>query len=67
MKVIASLDVKKDRAVIVGDSPVDCEAGKRAGIATVGVEYGFRSRKELEDAGCDIIISEFTDLKRIIS
>ena len=67
VKVIASLDVKKDRAVIVGDSPVDCEAGKRAGIATVGVEYGFRSRKELEDAGCDIIISEFTDLKRIIS
>ena len=66
-KVITSLDVKKDRAVIVGDSPVDCEAGKRAGIATVGVEYGFRSRKELENAGCDIIISEVTDLKRIIS
>ena len=62
--VISSLKVRKERVVIIGDSPIDCETGKRAGIATIGVEYGFRSRKELEDAGCDIIIKDFLDLKR---
>jgi len=65
-KAIAVTGVTRDRSVIVGDSPVDCEAGKRAGIATIGVEYGFRSRKELEDAGCDRIIKEVTDLKKIL-
>lgn len=65
-KAITSAGVTKDRSVIVGDSPVDCEAGKRAGIATIGVEYGFRSRKELEDAGCDVIIKEVTALKKIL-
>ncbi|HEY4619970.1 MAG TPA: phosphoglycolate phosphatase [Nitrospirota bacterium] len=66
-KVVAAFEVEKARAVIVGDSPVDCEAGKSAGIAAIGAEYGFRSRKELEDAGCDIIISEISDLKKILS
>ncbi len=65
-KAIASTGAAKERSVIVGDSPVDCEAGKRAGIATIGVEYGFRSRKELEDAGCDVIIKKATDLKEVI-
>lgn len=65
--VISSLKVRKDRVVIIGDSPIDCETGKRAGIATIGVEYGFRSRKELEDAGCDIIIKDFSELKKILS
>lgn len=65
-KAIAAFEVEKTRVVIVGDSPVDCEAGKNAGIATVGAEYGFRSRKELEDAGCDIIINEVSDLKKIL-
>jgi len=65
-KALTSLGVTRDRCVIVGDSPVDCEAGKRAGIATIGVEYGFRSRKELEDAGCDQIINEISALKKIL-
>lgn len=65
-KAITSVGVTRDRSVIVGDSPVDCEAGKRAGITTIGVEYGFRSRKELEDAGCDVIIKEVTALKKIL-
>jgi len=66
-KAIASFGVTRERSVIVGDSPVDCEAGKRAGIATIGVEYGFRSRKELEEAGCDVIIKEITELKKILT
>lgn len=65
-RVVKSTGVTRERSVIVGDSPVDCEAGKRAGIATIGVEYGFRSRKELEDAGCDVIIKEFKELKNIL-
>jgi len=65
-KVISTLGVTKGKTVFVGDSKVDGETGKRAGIFTIGVEYGFRGRKELEEAGFDIIISEFPELTRIL-
>ena len=38
-------------AVMVGDSTWDCEAAKRAGIATIGVLTGGFSEQELRDAG----------------
>ena len=65
-KVISTLGVTKGKTVFVGDSKIDGETGKRAGIFTIGVEYGFRGRKELEEAGFDVIISEFPELTRIL-
>ncbi|MCC7202864.1 MAG: HAD-IA family hydrolase [Nitrospirae bacterium] len=66
-KVISYTGVERERSLIVGDSPVDCEAGKKAGIATIGVEYGFRSRKELEEAGCDVIIKKMSELINVLT
>ncbi|OGP16107.1 MAG: phosphoglycolate phosphatase [Deltaproteobacteria bacterium GWC2_55_46] len=65
-KAMSDLCAPPEKTVVVGDSPVDCEAGKAAGAYTVGVSYGFRGRGELEAAGCDIIIDDFTSLKRMI-
>lgn len=48
--------------VMVGDSAVDIEAGKAAGVMTCGVLGGFRPRKELEAAGCDIIVQSLIEL-----
>lgn len=47
---------------MVGDSPVDIQAGKAAGIATCGVLGGFRPKEELEAAGCDLIIGNLLEL-----
>lgn len=65
-KVIRDLAAKAERSVIVGDSPVDCEAGKAAGAHTIGAAYGFRSIEELIEAGCDIIVGSFPELKEVI-
>lgn len=65
-KVITTLHSLPERTVFVGDSPIDCETGKRAGVFTVGVEYGFRDREDIEGAGFDIIISEFLELMNIL-
>lgn len=62
-KTFKGLGVEPARTVIVGDSPVDCEAGRAAGTYTIGVSYGFRGRRELEEAGCGIIIDRFPELK----
>jgi phosphoglycolate phosphatase len=65
-RAMRALGVPPQATVIVGDSPVDCESGKKAGIATIGVSYGFRGSKELLDADCGIIIDDFPCLKKIL-
>jgi phosphoglycolate phosphatase len=42
--------------VMVGDRKYDIIGGKKWGLYTVGVTYGFGSRDELEDAGPDHIV-----------
>ena len=49
-------------AVMVGDSAVDIEAGKAAGVLTCGVLGGFRPKEELETAGCDLLIENLLEL-----
>lgn len=44
--------------IYFGDSEVDMKCGKNAGIFTVGVSWGFRDRKVLEDANPDLIIDD---------
>lgn len=39
----------KDEAIYAGDSDVDMETGRNAGIRTAGVTWGFRSREELAE------------------
>ncbi len=51
-------------AVMVGDSTWDCEAAKRAGIATVGVLTGGFSDQELLDAGAVCVFERIEDLRR---
>lgn len=48
--------------VFIGDTAVDIKTGKNAGFYTVGVEWGFRDRKELENAGADYIASTAMDI-----
>jgi pyrophosphatase PpaX len=40
LAALTRLDVDADRAVLVGDSPHDVEAGRRAGVATAAVTWG---------------------------
>lgn len=44
--------VKREEVVVVGDSPHDAEAAKRAGLRAVGVRCGGFPEKDLLDAGC---------------
>lgn len=65
-KAIKDLSVSPERTVVVGDSPVDCEAAKGAGAFAIGAAYGFRGRDELVAAGCDIIVEDFPSLSSVI-
>lgn len=44
---------------VIGDTPLDIEAGRRAGFKTVGVATGQFSVDQLRDSGADLAISNF--------
>ena len=58
--VFTKLGIDPHESIIVGDSNYDIEAGKKAGIKTVAVTYGYRERHYLLDA--DYIIDNIKDL-----
>lgn len=49
--ILSASALTADEVLYVGDSGVDMMTAKAAGICSVGVTWGFRSREELEKAG----------------
>ncbi len=66
-KILATLDVKPDEAVVVGDASYDILMGRNAGCRTVGVTYGNQSAADLRAAGADMLIDDFAQLLTNVS
>ena len=66
LKVLDTFGAAAREAVFVGDSAVDCRAARAAGTAFIGAAYGFRGRRELEEAGCDAVIDTFPRFLSIV-
>jgi phosphoglycolate phosphatase len=49
-------------AVLIGDTEADIQAGKRAGIATCGITWGYRSKDFIENLNPDYIAHTPNDL-----
>ncbi len=67
-KLICDTGVKKEECVFVGDTSVDMLTGKSAELYTIGVLWGFRDKKELEESGADTVVKTPLELyERIVS
>ncbi|MEE0944441.1 MAG: HAD family hydrolase [Clostridia bacterium] len=55
LEICKIVGVSAGETAFVGDTSVDIETGKNSGFLSVGVEWGFRTREELERAGADFI------------
>lgn len=60
--ILDKLNLKKEEALYLGDTCVDMQTGKSAGVFTVGALWGFREREELEENHADAIIAHPMDL-----
>ena len=58
--------VAKEQVVYVGDSNVDMQTGLNAGVRTVGVSWGFRTREELAAYSPSAIVDTPEELSRVI-
>ena len=54
--IMETLQVDKSSCLYVGDSEVDVQTGKNAGVKTIIVSWGFRTREELDKAGAGTVI-----------
>lgn len=63
---LKQLDVTPEETLYCGDSGVDMQTGKRAGIVTIGVEWGFRSREELLENGADYLLKAPSELPELV-
>ena len=56
-------DADADDAVMIGDTPWDVEAAKRAGVETIAVMTGGFSEEELRDAGAVAVFESVAELR----
>jgi phosphoglycolate phosphatase len=56
LETVAEMKVTPAEVLFIGDSDVDIETARAAGIRSVGAAWGFRGRNELAAANADIII-----------
>jgi phosphoglycolate phosphatase len=60
--LLARLGARPEDAIFVGDSRVDVETARNAGLPMVAVTWGFRPREELVEAGAVHFVSSASEL-----
>lgn len=65
LKAVSLLNGNKEHTVYVGDSDVDIQTAKNAGLFSVGCTWGFRDRELLEKNGADVIIDSPAELLKL--
>lgn len=64
--IMEDMSAAAGSVMYVGDSEVDMETGNNAGVTTVGVLWGFRTKDVLENSGAHHIVSEPMELLELI-
>ncbi len=64
--VLKILEVRAEEAVMVGDHIIDIQAGRRAGMKTIGVLTGKTTRREFEEAGADYVLREVSEVPLLL-
>jgi phosphoglycolate phosphatase len=64
LRLLEELAVHPEEAAIVGDSHVDIETGRNAGLLTVGVNYGFAPHT-LRDQPPDVLVDTPSELAEV--
>lgn len=65
-EIIAKTEFSAEDCIMVGDSAVDIQTAKNAGIGSIGVSWGFRSREELVEAAADHIADNVEELRELL-
>ena len=66
LKIMEKLGLKQCEIVYIGDSEVDIQTAKNAGVLSIAVSWGFRDRSYLETFFPDYIIDKPDELVALV-
>ena len=66
VSLIDEFNLSKKYTYYVGDTSGDIEAGKQAGIKTVGITWGFQEKKKLAQAKPDFLIDDISEIVALL-
>lgn len=66
LEIAGLMGLLPEDILYIGDSKTDMETGSNAGMDTVGVAWGFRGRKELEENHASFIAERPEDILRFL-
>ncbi|MBQ4629973.1 MAG: HAD family hydrolase [Clostridia bacterium] len=66
-KLFDEIGFSADECLYIGDTAVDMLTGKNGGCFTIGVTWGFRDKKELEENGADVIVDTPREILKYIN
>ncbi len=65
-EILEKLRLKKEECYFVGDTAIDMQTAVNAGVDGIGVSWGFRTIKELQDNGSKYIINSPIEIFKLI-
>ncbi|MWV47494.1 pyrophosphatase PpaX [Paenibacillus sp. HJL G12] len=66
LKALGILGADPSRTLMVGDSPVDIQSAKAAGVRSVGVAWSLKGEKALLEHQPDYVIHDMKDLYKLL-
>ena len=67
LQIAGEMGATPEETIYIGDSEVDIRTGHAAGMRTIGVSWGFRSREVLKEANAAYIVDTAQELLELIS
>ena len=62
LEIIEQFNLKSSEVVFAGDSEVDIQTAKNAGIKCLSVCYGFKTKEFLKSQGAEYLFDDFSEL-----
>ena len=66
IEAMRQTEAEQNSSVYLGESEVDIQTARNAGLPCISVSWGFRSRKELEEAGAEAIAGSAEELEQLL-
>ncbi len=67
LQIAKTLQIPPQEFLYIGDTATDMKTGNAAGMHTVGVLWGFRDRKELEESRAETIIARPVEILELLA
>jgi phosphoglycolate phosphatase len=65
-EILARTGIAREEVLYVGDSGVDMRTALAAGVRSVGVTWGFRSREELIETGAKHLVDRADEILKLL-